>query len=166
MSIFQNQKIHELTGRMVLLWLVGFFGAVFAVNALMVHAAISTFGGVETVSSYKAGQQFEQDVATAQRQGALHWRVAGKLVRDNAGQVILDFTARDATDALLSGLTADARLTHPTDQRLDHAIPIRPVGAGEFYGRTAVPAGQWELIVDLYRGDERAFRSRSRVTLK
>ena len=151
---------------MVLLWLVAFFGVVFAVNALMVHAAISTFGGVETPSSYKAGQQFEQDVATAQRQGALHWRVAGKLVRDDAGQVILDFTVRDATDVPLSGLTAAARLTHPTDQRLDHPIPIRPVGTGGFSGRTVAPAGQWELIVDLYRGDERAFRSRSRVTLK
>jgi hypothetical protein len=29
-----------------------------------------------------------------------------------------------------------------------------------------VPPGQWELIVDFYRGQARVFRSRSRVTLK
>ena len=52
----------QLTGRTVLVWLVAFFGVVFAVNAVMIHAAISTFGGVETASSYKAGLAFEQEV--------------------------------------------------------------------------------------------------------
>ena len=61
---------------------VGFFGVVFAVNAVMVKAATSTFGGVETSSSYKAGLMFEQDVARAEQQDALHWQVGGKLARD------------------------------------------------------------------------------------
>jgi nitrogen fixation protein FixH len=161
-----SPKTRELTGRMVLLWLVVFFGAVFAINAVMVDAAISTFGGVETTSSYKAGLQFEQDVATAQRQDALHWQVSGKLARDGADQAVLDVEARDASGAPLAGLTADARLAHPANERLDHVIPIRPAGAGRFHGQAIAPPGQWELIVDLYRGDTRLFRSRSRVTLK
>jgi nitrogen fixation protein FixH len=156
----------ELTGRMVLLWLVAFFGAVFAVNGVLVRAAISTFGGVETTSSYKAGLQFEQEVATAQRQDVLHWQVSGKLMRDDAGQANLELRARDANGAPLAGLSADARLAHPADERLDRIIPIEPAGAGVFQGHAAAPPGQWELIVDLYRGDARLFRSRSRVTLK
>ena len=40
------------------------------------------------------------------------------------------------------------------------------VGAGVFHGAVEAQPGQWELIVDLYRGDERVFRSRSRVTLR
>jgi len=39
-------------------------------------------------------------------------------------------------------------------------------GAGAFRGETQARPGQWELIVDLYRGDDRVFRSRSRVTLR
>jgi nitrogen fixation protein FixH len=159
-------RARELTGRMVLLWLVVFFGAVFAVNAVLVRAAISTFGGVETTSSYKAGLQFEQDVATAQRQDALHWQVSGKLARDAAGQAALDVEARDANGAPLTGLTVDARLAHPANERLDHVIPVQPAGSGRFHGQASAPPGQWELIVDLYRGDTRLFRSRSRVTLK
>ena len=40
----------QLTGRMVLICLVGFFVVVAGVNAIMIAAAISTFGGVETAT--------------------------------------------------------------------------------------------------------------------
>jgi nitrogen fixation protein FixH len=156
----------ELTGRAVLFWLLGFFGAVFAVNAVLVQAATSTFGGLETSSSYKAGLMFARELASAQRQDALHWRVAGSLVRDASGQAVLDVSARNAQGVALSGLTAVARLAHPADARLDHVVALSQIGAGKFRGQAEAPPGQWELIVDLLRGDERQFRTRSRVTLR
>ena len=162
----RSRLTREFTGRHALLWLVGFFVIVFAVNAVLVRAAISTFGGLETASSYKAGLQFEHDVAVAEQQGALHWQVAGKLTRNAAGDAVLDVSARDATDTPLTGLRADARLAHPADERLDHVVALRPLGAGIFHGQAAAQPGQWDLIVDLYRGDQRLFRSRSRVTLR
>lgn len=156
----------ELTGRAVLVYFLGFFGIVFAVNALLVQAATSTFGGLETGSSYKAGLMFTREMAQAERQQALHWRVDGKLARDRAGDAVLEFSARDARGAPLAGLTAQARLAHPADARLDHSIALSRTGAGLFHGETQAQPGQWELIVDLYRGDDRVFRSRSRVTLR
>ncbi len=160
------KPVRHLTGRHVLFWLVGFFVIVFAVNGVLVRAAISTFGGVETASSYQAGLQFEREVAVVERQDALHWQVSGKLTRDGAGQAVLDVTARDAQGAALAGLTARALLAHPADERLDHVIDIRPVAAGVFHGQAAAQPGQWDLIVDLYRGGQRLFRSQSRVTLR
>lgn len=159
-------KPHELTGRAVLLWLVAFFGVVFAINGVMIKAATSTFGGVETSSSYQAGQMFEREVARAERQGARRWQVGGTLTRSGTGEAVLDIAARDEKGAALAGLTARARLAHPADERLDHVIELVRIGAGEFRGEADAGAGQWELIVDLYRGDERVFRSRSRITLK
>jgi len=156
----------ELTGLAVLLCFLGFFGVVFAVNALLVQAATSTFGGLETGSSYKAGLMFAREMAQAEQQEALHWRVDGKLSRDRVGDAVLELSARDARGAPLAGLTAQARLAHPADARLDHAIVLSRTGAGAFHGETQAQAGQWELIVDLYRGDDRVFRSRSRVTLR
>src|ERR1019366_7315779 len=97
----KQKQARILTGRHVLQWLVAFFGIVFAVNGVLVRAAISTFGGVETTSSYKAGLQFGHEVAVAERQDSLHWQVSGKLTRDGAGQAVLDVTARDAQGALL-----------------------------------------------------------------
>ena len=160
------RRSRELTGRHVLVGLLVFFGVVFAVNGVLVRAAISTFGGVETASSYKAGLQFEHEVAVAERQDALHWQVSGTLTRDGAGQAVLDVTARDARGAALAGLTADARLAHPADERLDRVIAVRTVAAGVFHGQAAAQPGQWDLIVDLYRGDRRLFRSQGRVTLR
>src|SRR4029077_10773283 len=84
------KKPRELTGRHVLFWIVGFFGVVFVVNGIMVRAATSTFGGLETQSSYKAGLLFEQEVAKAERQQALGWQVNGTFARDKTGNAMLD----------------------------------------------------------------------------
>ena len=156
----------ELTGRHVLLWLVSFFVVVFAANGVLVRAAISTFGGVETTSSYMAGLQFEHEVAVAEQQNALHWRVTGRIARDSAGQTVLDISASDARGKVLAGLSADVRLAHPADERLDRVIDMRPVSGGAFRGEAPAQPGQWDLIIDLYRGDQRLFRSRNRVTLR
>ena len=161
-----SRRPRELTGRRVLLWLVGFFVAIFAVNAVLVQAAISTFGGLDTPSSYKAGLVFESEVARADRQAARHWQVDGKLRRDGAGEAVLDVSVRDAHGQPVTGLTANARLAHPADERLDHVIPVASTGTGRFHGESKATPGQWDLIVDFYRGNDRLYRSRSRVTLR
>jgi len=161
-----HRKRRELTGKHVLFCFLGFFGLVFAVNAILVKAATSTFGGVQTTSSYKAGLMFEQDVARAEQQDALHWQIQGKLVRNGAGEAVVDLSARDANSVPLAGLVAQARLAHPADERLDHVIALNSIGAGQFHGVAQAQPGQWDLIVDLYRGETRVFRSRSRVTLR
>ncbi|MEI9806172.1 MAG: FixH family protein [Pseudolabrys sp.] len=131
------RKPKELTGRAVLLWLVGFFAVVFAVNGVLVQAATSTFGGMETSSSYKAGLIFEAEISSAEQQEARHWQVDGKLKRDKAGEAVLDISARDAQSAVLSGLTAEARLAHPANATLDQTIAMTPSGAGVFHGEAA-----------------------------
>jgi nitrogen fixation protein FixH len=160
------KKPRELTGFAVLMWLVGFFGFVFAVNAVMVKAATSTFGGVETASSYKAGLMFKQAEVAAQKQAELHWRVDGNLTRDKAGETVLDISVRDANGAPVSGLAATARLEHPADARRDHDVPLSGIGSGQFHGVADAGAGRWELIIDLTRDGRRVFLSRSRVTLQ
>ncbi|MDP2298906.1 MAG: FixH family protein [Pseudolabrys sp.] len=161
-----EKKPRELTGRAVLFCLLGFFAFVFAVNGVLIKAATSTFAGLETGSSYKAGLQFKQEMQSAERQDGLHWRVDGKLTRDPAGEVLLDVTVRDDKGLAVAGLSGTARLAHPATVRLDHAIALETKGAGALRGTAAAQPGQWELILDLDRGGERVFRSRSRVTLK
>ena len=158
-------KPRELTGKHVLICFVGFFGIDFAVNAVMLKAAMSTFGGVQTTSSYKAGLMFGQDVARAEQQDALHWQVNGKLSRDGAGNAVLDISVRDPKGIAVNGLAAQARLAHPADERRDHVIALNDASGGRFRGVTQAEPGQWELIVDLYKDDVRVFRSRSRVML-
>jgi nitrogen fixation protein FixH len=164
-NMHTHRTARELTGKYVLICFVGFFALVFTVNAVMLKAAMSTFGGVETTSSYKAGLMFGQDVARAGRQDALHWQVNGKLSRDGAGNAILDISVRDPNGLAVNGLAAHARLAHPADERRDHLIALNDASAGRFHGMTQAESGQWDLIVDLYKNDVRVFRSRSRVVL-
>ena len=150
---------------MVLICLVAFFAIVAGVNGIMIRAAVSTFGGVETANSYQAGLSFAREIAAVESQDALHWDVRGKLTSDVAG-TRLEVTAADASGKALTGLEATARLVHPADRRLDHDVPLQVEGQGLFRGRTDVAFGQWALVVELSRDGTRMFRSRNQVFLR
>jgi nitrogen fixation protein FixH len=156
----------ELTGRTVLAVFLVFFGVVFAVNAVMVHVATSTFGGVETASSYKAGLAFRHELESARAQDARGWSVQARLSRNPSDDVIVEATVRDGNGRAPTRLSAIARLAHPADARRDHTVILTEDAAGRFRGLSEASPGQWDLIIDLTRDGERAFRSKSRVILR
>jgi nitrogen fixation protein FixH len=160
-----KKRPREVTGWMVLGLMVAFFAVVIAVNVFMAHAALSTFGGVETESSYRAGQTFEHDVAMAKAQDDQHWQVEAKVTSAADGSAILDIVARDAAGAPLTGLLATALFARPIDRRLDRTIAVSESASGHFHGSAEVAAGQWDLVIELSRHGERLFRSKNRVVL-
>lgn len=155
-----------LTGRMVFSMLIGCFAVVFAVNGVMIYAALSTMSGVDTDSAYQAGRMYEQDVAMAKAQQARHWRVDAKMTPAADGAERLDIDAHDAAGMPLRGLVASAVFERPTDRRLDRAVDVAEDGPGRFHGSAALAAGQWDLVIELSRQGDRLFRSRNRVILK
>jgi nitrogen fixation protein FixH len=154
-----------LTGRTVLLCLLGFFGTVALANGIMIRAAVSTFGGLETASSYQAGLAFERDVAAARAQDELHWQVRAN-VRGTADETVVEVDARDAAGRPLAGLEARVLLHHPTYGRADQTVVVSEETTGHFRGTTAAAAGQRELMIELSRGGDRLFRSQSRIVLQ
>ncbi len=146
--------------------LVGFFAVVIGVNGLMIHKAISTFGGLETDSSYRAGQLFEREVAMAKAQDAQHWKVEAKVTTAGDGDAGLVIDAHDAAGLPLAGMNASARFERPTDRRLDQPVAVSEKGPGRFRGSAKISSGQWDLVIELSRGGERLFRSRNRVVLR
>jgi nitrogen fixation protein FixH len=156
----------KLTGRTVFLCMLAFFGAITAVNVVMIRLATSTFGGVETASAYAAGLAFKQEEAAAGRQEALGWKVDGKIVGMGGGKAKLIVTAHTREGAVIPGWTARARLDHPADARLDRAIALTRTAPDEASGDIAASAGQWDLLIELSQEGGPAFRSRSRITLR
>lgn len=152
----------ELTGRKVLVMLVAFFGLVMMVNVFMMKAAISTFGGVDTKSSYEAGRMFESEVAKAAAQAARDWQVSEHLTPSGDDQV-LSIDLHDAHGAPVTGVEVTAKLAHPIDERNDVAFALTESGPGAYRGQAAVPAGVWEIELLVARGDEQLFRSKNRV---
>jgi nitrogen fixation protein FixH len=150
---------------MVLICLVAFFAVVGAVNAVMMTAAISTFAGLESESAYQSGLAFEQEIAAAEKQAALHWQVEARLERADRGGRRIEIAARDADGTALAGLSAVVTLVHPTDRRLDRSVAMTAGAAGRFSGTTEPALGQWDMVIELSRDGAREFRSRNRVVL-
>jgi nitrogen fixation protein FixH len=155
----------ELTGRIVLTWLVGFFAVVFAVNGVMAVAAISTFSGLDSDSPYQAGLAFDEEIAAARAQKALHWQVQATVARTEEGATRIEISAHDPDGVPLPGLGATASLVHPTDRRLDRDLALSEDAPGHFRGVTGPAVGQWDVVIDLSRDGARLFQSKNRVTL-
>lgn len=151
----------QITGRFVLACFIAFFGIVFAANFFLVRAAITSFGGVETESSYKAGLAFRQESEAAAAQATLHWQVEAHI---EPGR--LDITARDAQGRPLTDVALTAMLHHPTDRRFDVTLDPEKVAAGQWRASDEVKSGQWELVIELSRDGERLFRSTNRVLVR
>ena len=153
-----------LTGRSVLIMLIAFFGLVIAVNIVMVRAAISTFGGVDTPSSYEAGLVFTAEEAAASAQDARGWKVTARIDPTAAG-VSATIDIRDSAGKAVTGVDVAARLAHPIDERRDVVLAVTDMGAGTYRGIGATEPGQWILDLEITRGNERLFRSRNRVLI-
>lgn len=155
----------ELTGRIVLAAILAFFALVMAVNFTMARLAVSTFAGVETESSYKAGLTFTKETNAAVAQDARHWSVDVDLQSPGGTGRAIQVRAVDAAGKPLSGLVADGRFAHPTDARRDVVLDLEPLGDGRYRARAEVGPGQWDLVIDFTQGGDRLFRSKNRVQL-
>ncbi len=160
-----GRRPREVTGRLVLVCLVAFFAAVAGVNAVMIGAAVSTFGGVETESAYQAGLAFGREAAAVAAQDALHWRVEAKVSGD-ADARLVGVVATDSGGRPLTGLQASARLAHPTNRRADRTVQLDEIVPGRFRGMVEAASGQWEFEIELSRAGTRMFRSRNRLFLR
>lgn len=165
MARTMRREPREITGRFVLICLLAFFGVVVVVNMVMARFAITTFGGVEVASSYKAGLAFAAEAAAARRRHERHWRLDVSIAAADGDRRVLTLAVADADGRPLSGLGGNARLVHPTDERRDVGMALSPLGGGRYRATGDAPAGQWELIVDLTQADERVFQSKNRVVL-
>ena len=155
----------RLTGWMVLLYLLMFFGVITGVNVVMIYEALSTMRGVDTQSAYQAGRRFEQDVAMLKAQDARHWQVDAQL-RPSSDGTRLELVARDEAGHLLTGMAASAGFERPTDRGMDRNIALTEDPPGQFHGKMELPPGQWDLVIELSQQGQQLFRSKNRVVLR
>jgi nitrogen fixation protein FixH len=162
-ALHSRQKPFEITGRFVLVCIVGFFLMVALVNAVMIRFAVATFGGVETESAYKAGLAFKAETAAAVAQAARGWKVDVRLEPGGEG-VVVHVTVRDQAGLAVPHLAAEIDLAHPADKRRDVAMTVSEQSAGVFRA-TAQAGGRRILVITLARDGERLFRSVERIVV-
>jgi nitrogen fixation protein FixH len=156
-----------LTGRAVLVSLLGFFAVVIGVNGVMMALAIGTMPGLESEKPYQAGVTYNAEIETARAQAARRWTVASHVARDTRGRATVTVEARDADGAPAGGLTVTMRLLRPTDQRSDRTMSLGEREPGTYLGEVAdVAPGVWDVELEAARVSERLFRSRNRTILE
>jgi len=156
-----------LTGRKVFLMFAVFFGTVALADSFLLVSAVRTWSGTDATSPYKAGQLYNSELALARSQDARGWALSIAAAREADGAVHVTAEARGADGAPLTGRSLAAALERPTDQRADRKAALVEGAAGS-YGAAieGVEPGQWDLVVDVLDGGERAFRRRTRIVLR
>ncbi len=137
----------RFTGLHMLTVMVGCFGVIIAVNLLMAHYALSTFGGTVVDNSYVASQEFNGWLAKARRQKALGWTTSFSL--DPARHVGVETSAGE--DATVSGVAR-----HPLGRAPDVALGFAALGGGRYRATTVLPGGRWLVHVSIKRGGDEA----------
>ena len=160
-----RERRRPLTGRMVLAILFAFFGTVGAVNAVMVHYALSSFRGEVAEHPYEAGLAFNTELAAARAQETRNWKVEVKFNRSIEGRR-LEVTARDAQGAPIGGLRFTGIFAAPVDGALDRRVSLVEVRAGIYVGEVPVVPGHWDLELSATRDGEALFQSKNRILVE
>lgn len=162
----EGQASRPITGVLVLATLVAFFGTIASINGTMVYFALSTFRGEVESHPYEHGLAYDKDIAAAQTQDKLRWRVAARVgSADPVGIKTVEAVFRDSNDRALAGLTVVGRLEFATDMARDRTLTLTETAPGVYRGAIAVASGQWDLVIEANRGARLVFRSRSRITI-
>ena len=156
----------RLTGRMVLLILIAFFGVVIVVNLFMAYVAVNTFSGLQSQRPYETGLEFNRTIKNAGVQQEQHWQVTSHYERMADGRVSLKLSLRDKNGQPVDGTTSKVSLLSPVNALRDVVFDLSPQGAGDFTGTAVADAGQWDLVIEVKQGTAEVFRSVSRVSLR
>jgi nitrogen fixation protein FixH len=145
--------MREIKGRDVLVFTVGAFGIIIAVNLVMAYKAVSTFPGLEVKNSYVASQGFDQRRAEQQ---ALGWT----MVHDYdaaAGRLTLRFTDATGKPVEVAGMNLlVGRTTAAADDQNPEALPVGDV----YEAKVALNPGRWMLKVQALAEDGTLFEQR------
>jgi len=169
MSSSQHTGARALNGRHVLLYLIGFFAVIFAVNGIMVYKAESTFGGLDTDDAYRKGLAYNERVAAAATQAKLGWRDALSYVPETQR---LRVALTDASGQAVSGLTVTAHVQRPATTRFDQQLMLEQTGPGSYEVDAAgLDAGWWTIDLTAQRKapsqqNPTLYESRRRVWIK
>ena len=154
-----------VTGYTVLAWMVGFFAVIFAANGVFIYLAAGCFPGLEVSSAYKAGQEYNGEIAAAAAQSARGWNVSASAHRAGDGAA-LSVVLADSAGAPETHLAVSARLEHPTDTHHDREATLVETAPGTYTADVAgVAPGRWWLVIDAVADGQRLFRSRNSVFL-
>jgi nitrogen fixation protein FixH len=148
-----------LSGRHVLIWLLGFFAVVMAANGAFVFFALRTHPGIESEDAYRKGLTFNRTIAAAERQNALGWKGAATYAGGTLRATIADAAGRPVT-----GLVAEVLFRRPVAEGNDVAAALTERAEGVYAAAVTLPLkGQWDVVIEARRRDGARFAFETRL---
>ncbi len=134
----------QITGRMVLIGFIAFFGVVGAVNAVFMYLALSTWPGLSTQDAYIKGIAYNQTLAEAEVQRALGWQSYVSVVRGGDLEVVF----ADKYNAPIGNLTVEAVMMRPLGDERIFPVTLTESSPGHYAGSFAAPLpGRWKVEI-------------------
>ena len=148
-------------------WLfVAGFGVVLAANGTMLVFALNSFTGIETEQAYQKGLAFNDQIAAAERQADLGWKVVPSIEQKGAQGARIEVAVNDDLGRPLDGAMVEALLFRPTQAGHDTGVTLTRSGPGLYDVDVTLPlSGVWDLRIDI-RHDRGDYRLTERLVLK
>jgi nitrogen fixation protein FixH len=154
-----------LTGRGVLLWICGFFCAIFVANFALTYFALHTMPGGVLVNSWDASQTWNQRLAAARAQTDRGWSAQASLRAEGEGARVY-FAPLDRDGAFVPGWLVEVVLEHPSDRRADRRATLLQQG-GRYDGFIVdAPNGDWTLQIKASLDGALLYETRNHVALR
>ncbi|MEM7766148.1 MAG: FixH family protein [Pseudomonadota bacterium] len=146
MTDMSHSQDKRFTGWHALAWFAGFFGLMFAVNAVFLYKAISSFPGEDTPKSYVQGIAYNSVLDQRAEQATTGWTAAFGIA-DHEAQFVL----REPSGKGLSGYDVVATFKHPASVREDVVLALKGAGRGRYAAEAdALSPGRWEVDITVH----------------
>lgn len=137
-----------MTGRQVLVWLVGSFALVMAVNAIFIVLSVKTFRGEDEQKPYLQGVEYNRTLALRAEQAKIGWHAFIGAMRRESGVVQISVSLEQANGSPETRAILKGELRHPSDENKDRLFTLTQTRPGNYRADlTGVGAGTWDVVV-------------------
>ncbi|MEQ9121959.1 MAG: FixH family protein, partial [Alphaproteobacteria bacterium] len=126
------------TGRKMLMWTVGFFGVIIAVNLVLLVFALRTHTGLVAPNSYVASQNFNRKAAEAHAQAARGWKTGAVY-----GRGVLELTFAGPDGEPIRDLHVEGGVGRPVSAAEDRRVVFTQAAPGVYHAETKLGPGEW-----------------------
>ncbi|NWG45882.1 MAG: FixH family protein [Alphaproteobacteria bacterium] len=159
----------EITGRHVLLAMIGFFALVIGVNAVFITLATRSFPGLVVDEPFTRGlaRTINAELDARAEQARRGWQAAAAVDTTPDGVHRLTVVMSDAGGRPLEGLALSGELRRAATDTEDLPLAFTPEGAGRYSAElTGVGAGRWTMHIVTAFDDGSPFEARKQLWIK
>ena len=152
----------KITGRMVLIGMIAFFGVVSAVNGVFIYFALDTWPGLAVENSYERGLNYNEVLNQARRQSQFGWTTSLRAVPEG---ITFELTDRDKRPVSYADVAV--KLSRPASARFDQEFVLTETSAGTYSVKAVnLEQGRWLADVLVRVPNGQTYRTRHDLAVR